>query len=88
MFKKQSINKRDTFAVNHGDHAGQMFIVVDLDSETVNCLAIPDMKNVKVPIEAFEHGRKTDIISYVELLSKDIFKVVKSQYVKNENTNN
>ena len=29
MFKKQSINKRDTFAVNHGDHAGQMFIVVD-----------------------------------------------------------
>jgi hypothetical protein len=46
------------------------------------------MKNVKVPIEAFEHGRKTDIISYVELLSKDIFKVVKSQYVKNENTNN
>ena len=65
MFKKQSINNRDTFAVNHGYHAGQMLIVVDLDSDTVNCLAIPDMKNVKVPIEAFEHGRKTDIISYV-----------------------
>ena len=88
MFKKQSISKRDTFAVNHGDHAGQMLIVVDLGSDTVNCLAIPDMKNVKVPIEAFEHGRKTDIISYVELQSKDIFKVVKSQYIKNENTNN
>ena len=63
MFKKQSINKRDTFAVNHGDHAGQMFIVVELDSETVNCLAIPDMKNVKVPIVAYKHGMKSDIIS-------------------------
>ena len=88
MFKKQSINKRDTLAVNRGDQAGQMFIVVDLSKDTVDCLAVPDMKNVKVPIEAFEHGRKTDIISYVELLSKDIFKVVKSQYIKNENVNN
>ena len=88
MLNKKTVKKRDTYAVNHGDHAGQMFIVVEIASETVNCLAVPDMKNVKVPFDAFEHGRNSDIISYVEVLSRDVFKVVRAQYKKNENFNN
>lgn len=88
MLDKKTVKKRDTYAVNHGDHAGQMFIIVETGKDTVNCLAVPEMKNVKVPFEAFEHGRNTDIISYVECLSRDIFKVIKAQYTKNENANN
>jgi len=88
MLDKKNLKKREIYAVNHGDHAGQMFIIVEINKDTVNCLAVPDMKCVKVPKEVFEHGRNTDIISYVELLSRDIYKVVKAQYLKNENVNN
>lgn len=86
--QKENIKKRDTFAVNHGDHAGKMFIVIEVTKETVNCLAVPDMENIKVPFESFKTGRNSDIISYVENLSRDVFKVVKAQYIKNENSNN
>ena len=86
--RKARYKEREAYAVHHGDHAGKMFIVVSTEADTVNCLAIPDMENIKVPFESFERGRNTDIIKYVERLSKDVYKVVKKQYKKNENANN
>jgi len=86
--RKVHYKEREAYAVHHGDHAGKMFIVVGIDTDTVNCLAIPDMENIKVPFESFERGRNSDIIKYVERLSKDVYTVVKKQYKKNENTNN
>ena len=46
------------------------------------------MENVKVPKESFDSGRNNDILSLVEELPKDVFKVVESQYFKNENSDN
>lgn len=88
MLSKKNLKKREVYAVNHGDHAGQMFIVIQITNDTVNCLAIPVMKCVKVPKEAFDRGRNTAIIEYVETLPKDVYKISEKQYLANENVNN
>ena len=50
--------------------------------------AVPEMKNVLVPTDKWSFGRNSDIIEYVEELSRDIFEVCVAQYSKNENINN
>ena len=81
-------SKKQIYAVQTGDYAGQMFIIVEPNKENVGCLSIPTMENVKVPLDAFEHARNNDIIKYVEKLPRDIFKVSEAQYFKNENSGN
>lgn len=82
------VKKRQTYAVQTGDYVGQMFIVCEVTKAEVGCLAVPDMKNVKVPKDKWAIGRNSDIIEYVEDLSKDIFNVCTAQYKKNEDLNN
>ena len=81
-------SKRQVFAVQTGDYAGQMFIIVEPNKDSVGCLSIPTMENVKVPFDAFEHARNNDIIKYVEKLPRGVFKVSEAQYFKNENSGN
>ena len=87
MFHKKSL-KRDVYACTTGDYAGQMFIIINEAGDFVECLSIPEVKNIKLPREAFDRGRKSGIIDYVETLPKSVFKVSKAQYTKNENINN
>tara|TARA_R110001606_G_scaffold150516_4_gene290731 strand:+ start:179 stop:451 length:273 start_codon:yes stop_codon:yes gene_type:complete len=89
MFKRNNktettATKKDVFAVHHGDHAGKLFVIVEVTNDTVSCLTLPDMENIHIPLTTFERGRKTDIIKYVEKLSNDIFHVTKAQYKKNK----
>tara|TARA_R110000824_G_scaffold12840_1_gene56000 strand:- start:944 stop:1273 length:330 start_codon:yes stop_codon:yes gene_type:complete len=81
-------SKKQVYAVQTGDYAGQMFIIVEPNKDSVGCLSIPTMENVKVPFDALEHARNNDIIKYVEKLPQRIFKVSAAQYFKNENSNN
>lgn len=79
---------KECYAVQAGDYVGQMFIVCEVTDNEVGCLSVPEMSNVKVPKESWNTGRNSDIIEYVEKMSKDIFKVCSAQYTKNENSNN
>jgi len=79
---------RETYAVQTGDYVGQMFIVCEVTEKGIGCLSVPDMKNVLVPTDKWTLGRNSDIIEYVEDLSRDIFKVCVAQYNKNEDSNN
>ena len=81
-------SKREVYAVQTGDYAGQMFIIIECNKESVDCLSIPTMENVKVPADAFAHARNTDIIKYVEQLPRTVFKVSAAQYTQNENSGN
>lgn len=81
-------SKKEIYAVQTGDYAGQMFAIVEINKDDIGCLSLPEMKNVKVPKESFDSGRNNDILSLVEELPKDVFKVVESQYFKNENSDN
>ena len=85
---RNTVKRRDCYAVHHGDYVGQMFIVCEVTDVEVGCLSVPDMKNVKVPTENWTIGRNSDIIERVEKTPKDVFKVCSAQYNKNENANN
>lgn len=74
------------YAVHHGDYAGQMFALINFNEKSYNFLAMPDMKNIQVPVNDFDKGIEK-IIKFVETLPKDVFKVIKAQYKKNETTN-
>ena len=80
--------KKQIYAVETGDYVGQMFAIVEVNKDHIGCLSLPEMENVKVPKESFDSGRNNDILSLVEELPKDVFKVVESQYFKNENSDN
>ena len=79
-------SKQQIFAVETGDYVGQMFAVVEVYKDSVGCLSIPKMDNIKVPIESFNSGRNNDIIKLVEELPKNVYSVVEAQYNKNENS--
>jgi len=81
-------SRKQIYAVETGDYVGQMFAVVEVNKEHIGCLSLPGMENIKVPKESFDSGRNNDILSLVEELPKDVFKVVESQYYKNENSDN
>jgi len=81
-------SKKQIYAIETGDYVGQMFAIVEVDKNHIGCLSLPGMENIKVPKESFDSGRNNDIISLVEELPKDVFKVVESQYFKNENSDN
>ncbi len=85
---QNTIKTRDCYAVQTGDYAGQMFIVCEITDVEVGCLAIPEMKNVKVPTDRWTIGRNSDIIEYVETLPDEVYMISESQYTKNENINN
>ena len=81
-------SKKQVYAVQTGDYAGQMFIIVEPNKDSVGCLSIPTMENIQVPVNALEHARNNNIIKYVEQLPRNVFKVSAAQYFKNENAGN
>ena len=61
MFRKKVL-KRDVYACKTGDYAGQMFIIISESKDFIECLSIPEVKNVKIPLESFDFGRNSGII--------------------------
>ena len=78
---------REAYAVETGDYAGQVFVVINI-GEAVDCLSLPSMDNVHIPKESFISGRNAGIITLLERIPRLTFKVSKAQYIKNENANN
>ena len=80
--------KRQVYAVEPGDYAGQMSIVVTPTTKDIGCLSIPVMENVKVPRDALEYAVKSNIITFIETLPRKVYKVSEAQYLKNEDPDN
>ena len=85
---QNTVKNSECYAVHHGDYVGQMFIVCEVTDKHVGCLAVPDMKNVKVPTDKWSIGRNSDIIEYVETLPDEVYMVSETQYIVNEDINN
>jgi hypothetical protein len=49
-------------------------------SEKYIFLTIPNNKKLEVPKKDFEDGIKKGIVSFVEVLPKKVYKVIKAQY--------
>lgn len=84
----KAIKKRELYACSQGDFVGKTFVVISVESQSVNCLQLPEMKNIQIPTDTFDIGRNSDIIELVEVIPKDVFEITAAQYHKNEDSNN
>lgn len=84
----KAIKKRELYACSQGDFVGKTFVVINVEGQNVNCLQLPELKNIQIPTEQFDIGRNSDIIELIEVLPKDVFEVTTAQYHKNEDPNN
>lgn len=82
----KGVKKRQAYAVQTGDYVGQMFIVCEITNQDIGCLSIPIMENVLVPKSKWSLGSESNIIEYVENISRDVFKVCVVQYNKNKDS--
>jgi hypothetical protein len=84
MFKfKKNYNipkSRYLYAIKNGDHAGK-FIAYIATLKGDHCfLSIPGNEKLKVPIKDFDNGVAADLVSFVEILPKNIYKVIVAQH--------
>ena len=87
---KTKIKVGNMYACHHGEYAGQLFAFIcrDKKEQTYNFLRMPEMITTKIPQKDFDNGLEKEIIKFVEKIPKYVYKVIESQYKKNENTNN
>ena len=87
---KNKIKVGNMYACHHGEYAGQLFAFIcrNKQEQTYNFLRMPDMITAKIPQKDFDEGLEKEVIKFVEKCPKYVFKVIQSQYKKNENTNN
>lgn len=86
MFKKQTINVGDSYAVHTGTYAGELLIYIKKNVESLCFLTVPTMKNREIPMLVFENARNKGIIKFVEKVPSYIIKVSTEQYRINENS--
>ena len=84
----KAINKRELYACSQGDFVGKTFVVINVENQNVNCLQLPELKNIQISTEQFDVGRNSDIIELIEVLPEDVFEITTAQYHKNEDSNN
>ncbi len=73
--------KRYLYAVKNGDHAGKFIAYIDTLQDNYCFLAIPGNEKLKIPIVDFENGIDSEIVDFVEVLPKNIFKVLEAQHL-------
>jgi hypothetical protein len=83
LFKKRP-KFGDVYAVQIGDYAGQMFILISQNEQDYDFLSSPLMENQKVPLDKFDFALKEGIIEYVERLPKFVRNIARAQHKENQ----
>ena len=80
----QKPKERYLYAVKNGDYAGHFIAFINrIDSKYI-FLTLPNNQKLEVPIKDFEEGIEKELLEFVEVMPKYVFKVIKAQY---ESTN-
>jgi hypothetical protein len=74
---------RCSYAVKHGFYAGEILIFIRKQQNSYEFLSIPKMLNRSIPCDKFNFGWDNGIIDFVEMIPKDIYKVVTRQFENN-----
>jgi len=83
-FFKKSPKFGSVYAVQTGDYAGQMFILISKNEECYDFLASPLMENQKVPFDKFDFALNEGILEYVERLPKFVRNIARTQHKENQ----
>lgn len=84
--KKKSPRNREIFAVTTGLYIGEFFVFMEETKDAYMFLSLPKMLIRSVPKENYHHAIQNKIISFVELLPKEVFDLCQLQYKKNKNS--
>lgn len=80
--------KRDIYAIQTGQYAGEMWIFCNKNKNMYEFLAIPVMKNREVNREVFESGITNKILIFVEKIPRYVYNIARKQFIQNEKTFN
>lgn len=75
------------YAVTTGTYVGEMYVMVEQNSECCGVLLLPKNTNKQIPNVKIEFGLKHGIIELVQKLPSEIYEVIVAQYNKNKNEN-
>jgi hypothetical protein len=76
--KETIIEKGSCYGVLRGDYLGEIFVFFKEENDTMFFVSLPKMEIRKVDIAKFEIGVKEKILDFVNILPKDVFKVIES----------
>ena len=71
---------RYLYAIKNGDYAGHFCAFISSTMEKHIFLTVPNNQKIEVPIKDFVEGIKTGLVDFVEVLPKNVYKVIKAQY--------
>jgi hypothetical protein len=87
LFKKQPPYKRQLFAVTTGDYVGEMLAFMQTKDNDHIFLSVPKLVIRSIPIDKFKFGLDNSIVELVEVLPRNVFKLLEQQFKKNEKLN-
>ena len=76
----QQPKKRYLYAVKTGDYAGNFIAYIDRTKVNYSFLTIPPMEQISVPIDDFKQGIENKILDFVEILPKNVYKIIEAEY--------
>jgi L-cysteine desulfidase len=73
------------YAINHGKHERAFFVLIEENKDHYSFLSLPELTVENVPIDEVNTGLKKEILDFIEILPRDVFKICLNQYRKNKN---
>ena len=71
---------RYLYAIKNGDYAGHFCAFITSTKEKHIFLTVPNNQKIEVPIKDFNDGMKAGLVDFVEVLPRNVYKVIKAQY--------
>lgn len=87
LLRRKTPYKRQLFAVTTGDYVGEMLAFMREDVDFYIFLSIPKLIIRSIPKDKFHFGIEHNIVELVEILPRNVFKLLKLQFEKNEKRN-
>jgi hypothetical protein len=72
------LEKGSCYAVLKGDYHGEIFVFFKQENELLFFVTLPKMEIRKVDTAKFEIGLKEKILDFINILPKNVFKVIES----------
>lgn len=79
---------REVYAVLTGKYVGEMLTYCEQSDNTYFFISVPKLANRAVPIDKFELGVSSKIVEFVQVLPKNVYKLLYKQYQWNKSKAN
>jgi hypothetical protein len=87
LFKTKHPSVGYAYGVLTGTYVGEMLVFVETTDDVHKFISIPKNINREVPKDKFDFGLDSKIVEPVEKIPKQIFKLLKKQYIYNSKQN-